>query len=98
MSNESHILKHSSYYDADQFVQLTNGCRHHFSILSLNIESIKLMGHFTSNEMMAHALCLRILFNFLVCCLPNKNSCGFDGISTIVMKSIKHVILNHLLY
>ena len=25
--------------------------------------------------------------------LPNKNSCGFDGISTIVMKSIKHVIL-----
>ena len=95
------------------------------------------MGHLTSNEMMAHALCLRILFNFLVCCpfnyrhtgdityktylvpnkvslifekvsetnvmqiinnLPNKNSCGFDGISTIVMKSIKHVILNHLLY
>ena len=31
---------HSSYYDADQFVQLTNGCRHHFSIPSLNIESI----------------------------------------------------------
>ena len=30
--------------------------------------------------------------------LPNKNSCGFDGISTIEMKSIKHVILNHLLY
>ena len=30
--------------------------------------------------------------------LPNKNSCGFDGISTIVMQSIKHVILNHLLY
>ena len=23
--------------------------------------------------------------------LPNKNSCGFDGISMIVMKSIKHV-------
>ena len=40
MSNESHILKHSSYYDADQFVELTNGCRHHFSIVSLNIESI----------------------------------------------------------
>ena len=28
--------------------------------------------------------------------LPNKNSCGFDGISTIVMKSIKHVILKSL--
>ena len=40
MNNESHILKHSSYYDAYQFVQFTNGCRHHFSILSLNIESI----------------------------------------------------------
>ena len=40
MSNESHILKHSLYYDADQFVELTNGCRHHFSIVSLNIESI----------------------------------------------------------
>ena len=25
--------------------------------------------------------------------LPNKNSCGFDGISTIVMKSINNVIL-----
>ena len=28
--------------------------------------------------------------------LPNKTSCGFDGISTIVMKSIKHVILKSL--
>ena len=28
--------------------------------------------------------------------LPNKNSCGFDGISTIVMKSIKNVILKPL--
>ena len=28
--------------------------------------------------------------------LPNKNSGGFDGISTIVMKSIKHVILKSL--
>ena len=28
--------------------------------------------------------------------LPNKNNCGFDGISTIVMKSIKTVILNRL--
>ena len=28
--------------------------------------------------------------------LPNKNSCGFDGISTIVMKSIKNVILKSL--
>ena len=27
---------------------------------------------------------------------PNKTSCGFDGISTIVMKSIKHVILKSL--
>ncbi len=40
MSNESHILKHSSYYDADQFVELTDGCRHNFSILTLNIESM----------------------------------------------------------
>ena len=37
---ESQILKHSSYYDADQFVELTDGCRHNFSILILNIESI----------------------------------------------------------
>ena len=36
---ESQILKHSSYYDADQF-ELTDGCRHNFSILTLNIESI----------------------------------------------------------
>ena len=28
--------------------------------------------------------------------LPNKNSCGFDGISTIIMKSIKNVILKSL--
>ena len=28
--------------------------------------------------------------------LPNKTSCGFDGISTIVMKSIKHVIIKSL--
>ena len=28
--------------------------------------------------------------------LLNKNSCGFDGISTIVMKSIKNVILKPL--
>ena len=28
--------------------------------------------------------------------LPNKTSCGFDGISTRVMKSIKHVILKSL--
>ena len=28
--------------------------------------------------------------------LPNKDSCGFDGISTLVMKSIKHVILKSL--
>ena len=28
--------------------------------------------------------------------LPNKNSCGFDGISTIVMKSIKKIILKPL--
>ena len=28
--------------------------------------------------------------------LPNKNSCGFDGISTIVMKSIKNVTLKPL--
>ena len=28
--------------------------------------------------------------------LPNKNSCGFDVISTIVMKSIKNVILKSL--
>ena len=28
--------------------------------------------------------------------LPNKDSCGFDGISTIVMKSIKNVILKPL--
>ena len=28
--------------------------------------------------------------------LPNKNSCGFDGIPTIVMKSIKNVILKSL--
>ena len=28
--------------------------------------------------------------------LPNKTSCGFEGISTIVMKSIKHVILKSL--
>ena len=28
--------------------------------------------------------------------LPNKTSCGFDGISTIVMQSIKHVILKSL--
>ena len=28
--------------------------------------------------------------------LPNNNSCEFDGISTIVMKSIKHVILKSL--
>ena len=37
---ESQILKHSSYYDADQFVELTDGCRHNFSILTLNIESM----------------------------------------------------------
>ena len=41
MSNESHILKHSSYYDADQFVELTNGCRHHFSIVSLRANLFK---------------------------------------------------------
>ena len=35
---ESQILKHSSYYD--QFVELTDMCRHNFSILTLNIESI----------------------------------------------------------
>ena len=34
------IRKHSSYYDADQFFELTDGFRHHFSILTLNIESI----------------------------------------------------------
>ena len=28
--------------------------------------------------------------------LPNKTSCGFDGISTIVMKSIKHVIPTYI--
>ena len=28
--------------------------------------------------------------------LPNKNSCGFDGISTIIMKSIKNGILKPL--
>ena len=28
--------------------------------------------------------------------LPNKNNCGFDFISTIVMKSIKNVILKSL--
>ena len=28
--------------------------------------------------------------------LPNKNSCRFDGISTIVMKSIKNIILKSL--
>ena len=28
--------------------------------------------------------------------LTNKTSCGFDGISTIVMTSIKHVILKSL--
>ena len=38
--NHKLILKHSSYYDADQFVELTDGCRHTFSILTLNIESI----------------------------------------------------------
>ena len=37
---ESQILKHSSYYDADQFVELTDGCRHNFCILTLNIESM----------------------------------------------------------
>ena len=37
---ESQILKHSSYYDADQSVELTEGCRHNFSILTLNIEYI----------------------------------------------------------
>ena len=34
---------------------------------------------------------MQIINNF-----PNKTSCGFDGISTIVMKSIKHVILKSL--
>ena len=29
--------------------------------------------------------------------LPNKNSCGFNGISTIVEKSIKNVILKSLI-
>ena len=39
---KSHILKHSSHYDADQFAQLTDGCRHNFRILTLYIESIML--------------------------------------------------------
>ena len=33
-------LKHSSYYDADQFAELTDRCRHNFRILTLNLESI----------------------------------------------------------
>ena len=33
----------ASYYDADQFAELTDRCRHNFRILTLNIESIKLM-------------------------------------------------------
>ena len=37
---ESQLLKHSSYYDADQFAELTDRCRHNFRILTLNIESI----------------------------------------------------------
>ena len=28
--------------------------------------------------------------------LPNTNNCGFDGISTIVMKSIRNVIIKSL--
>ena len=37
---ESQLLKHSSYYEADQFAELTDRCRHNFRILTLNIESI----------------------------------------------------------
>ena len=37
---ESQLLKHSSYYDADQFAELTDRCSHNFRILTLNIESI----------------------------------------------------------
>ena len=29
-----------AYYDADQFAELTDRCRHNFRILTLNIESI----------------------------------------------------------
>ena len=28
--------------------------------------------------------------------LPNKNSCGFDGLSTIILKSIKGIIIKRL--
>ena len=40
MSKNHKIRKHSSYYDADLFAELMDGCRHNFRILTLNIESI----------------------------------------------------------
>ena len=63
---ESQILKHSSYYDADQFAELTDGCRHNYRILTLNIESIN--AKFDELTIYIEELS-KINFKFTVICL-----------------------------